>query len=444
MVDPNEKEKTTDVPAGAATIVPPTPQKADGEVVVVEKAGEEQVESEKEGEGKKDSPEKNSDGAPAEKTLPEATAAEKNSKVAPLSMSDALKAGKGMKLAAAAASTSLSDGEAAAAAAARAIVVAAATKPKSSSERLRLFHEKQEKEAQEYVKSKQAALAEFQREEQALEAEKLALPESSQPEDEIEELKVSDAERALLNFHWDVTPQLASPVPESVEGIPPTQLQGWLAVASQKYCIALHFDGNIHLLHSAFMIGEEVYACTAKGGIIGEQYVKFHYSEFCNPMKGLFDPAVFAGQADLVNKIPTTVDLLSATDPDSFLNGVPSLKEVHRSVASLTARPSSMILLSGELYFTLVTSFCMPAEEYGFKCGADHAVHHIRNVAIAEDRPERYDPFLYFLVATIQGFNPSKSELVEVPAEVITEEMRQQPRTPACALSGAQEGRCSE
>ena len=429
MVNNNEEEEITAISAG---VIPPTgdmageiPPPGDSAIVspqkqkaVVKDKEEEQVEPEK------------------EKTLPEAAAVEKNSNVAPLSMSDAIKAGVGMKAAAAAAAaalTSLSDSEAAAAAAAKAIVVAAAAEPESSSDRLRRFNEKQEEEAKEYVKLKQAALAEFQRKE-ALEAEKLALAQQvvqaqtdpSQPADEIEELKLSDAERALLNFNGDVTPHLASPVPESVEGIPPTQLQGWLATASQKYCIALYLNENIHLLHSAFMIGEEVYACTSKGGINGEQYVKFHYSEFCNPMKGLFDPAVFAGQADLVNKIPTTVDLLTATDPDSFLKGLPSLEEVHLSVASLTARPSSMILLSGELYFSLVTSFCIPAEEYGFRCGAVDAVHHIRNVAIAEDRPERYDPFLYFLVATTQGFNPSKSELVEVPTEVITEEMRQQ------------------
>ena len=76
-----------------------------------------------------------------------------------------------------------------------------------------------------------------------------------------------------------------------------------------------------------------------------------------------------------------------------------------------------MILLSGELYYSLVTAFGVPAEEYGFKCGMVEAISHIKSVANAEDMPERYNPFLYFLVASAQGLNPSKSVLAEVPAD---------------------------
>ena len=47
------------------------------------------------------------------------------------------------------------------------------------------------------------------------------------------------------------------------------------------------------------MIGTEVYACTSKGGINGENYVKFQQSEFMAPMVGLWDPAYFFGNADL-------------------------------------------------------------------------------------------------------------------------------------------------
>ena len=174
------------------------------------------------------------------------------------------------------------------------------------------------------------------------------------------------------------------------------------------------------------MIMTEVYACTSKGGINGEQYVRFNHSEFCLPMTGLSNSAYFAGNADLVIQIPTTLDLLAAEDMESFVTETPPLKEVHRQVASGTARPSSMILLSGELYYSLVSAFGVPAEEYGFKCGVLEALEHIKSVANTEDRPERYNPFLYFLVASAQGLNPSKSDLVEVPTDFIADGIMKQ------------------
>ena len=86
-----------------------------------------------------------------------------------------------------------------------------------------------------------------------------------------------------------------------------------------------------------------------------------------------------------------------------------------------------MILLSGELYYSLVSAFSVPAEEYGFKCGVFEALSHIKLVANAADSPERYDPFLYFLVASAQGLNPSKSDLVEVPPDFLVDgNMKQQ------------------
>ena len=134
------------------------------------------------------------------------------------------------------------------------------------------------------------------------------------------------AEQSLLNYHADDSSQLASPVSESAAGISLSQLQGLLAVASQKCCVALCLNDSLHLLHSAFMIGTEVYACTSKGGINGEHYVKFDQSEFYRPMTGLSDQAFFARNADLVIQIPTTFDLLAAETLKSFVVTTPPLK----------------------------------------------------------------------------------------------------------------------
>ena len=168
------------------------------------------------------------------------------------------------------------------------------------------------------------------------------------------------------------------------------------------------------------MIGSEVYACTSKGGINGENYVKFKQEEFMSPMVGLWDPVYFAGNADLARRIPTTMDLLAAADAPSFAM-IPPLHELHVQVANRAARPPSIILLSGELYHSLVSVVCVPGKNYGFKCGGFDALSHIKSVAKAEDCPERYDPLLYFLVATAQGLNPSKSGLVEVPSDFLAD-----------------------
>ena len=242
----------------------------------------------------------------------------------------------------------------------------------------------------------------------------------------LDELTLTVAEQSLLDYHADDSSQLVSPASESAAGISPAQLQGLLAVTSQKYCVALCLNNSLHLLHSAFMVGTEVCACTSKGGINGEQYVRFDQSEFCRPMAGLLNPAFFAGKADLVRQIPTTTDLLAAETLDSFIATTPTLNEVHLNVAGATARPASMILLSGELYYSLVSAFGVPAEEYGFKCEVLEALLHIKSVAKAEETPERYNSFMYFLVASAQGLNPSKSTLAEVPPDSAKEGIMKQ------------------
>ena len=94
----------------------------------------------------------------------------------------------------------------------------------------------------------------------------------------------------------------------------------------------------------------------------------------------------------------------------------PPLHEVHIQVVSQTARPPAIILLSGELYHSLVlvSAVCVSDEDYGFSYNGFDALSHIKLVAKVEGCPERYNPLLYFLVATAQGLNPSKSGLDEI------------------------------
>lgn len=79
-----------------------------------------------------------------------------------------------------------------------------------------------------------------------------------------------------------------------------------------------------------------------------------------------------------------------------------------------------MILLSGELHYSLVSAFGVPSEEYGFKFGGYEALSHLKTIFKATDCPKKYDPYLYFLVASAQGLNPNKNELDEVSSSFLS------------------------
>ena len=197
-----------------------------------------------------------------------------------------------------------------------------------------------------------------------------------EPKAAAQQLQLSAVERELLDYHAIVSRRLATPLPNSLAGISLFQIRGLLEVASQKNCLALYLLDSIHLLHSAFMIGTEVYACTSKGGINSDNYVKFKQSEFMSPMVGLSDPSYSSGNADLARRIPTTRDLLAAEDVSSFAQ-LHTLHEVHsQEVAIQTARPPAIILLSGELYHSQ-TSLCLDFQlavycQHGTLCKQNH------------------------------------------------------------------------
>ena len=90
-----------------------------------------------------------------------------------------------------------------------------------------------------------------------------------------------------------------------------------------------------------------------------------------------------------------------------------ALAEVTSQVASQTAIPPTIILLSGKVYHGLVTLVCVSGPKYGYCCSVFEVLKHIKSVAKEGDRPERYDPLVYFLVATAQGLSPTLSDLGE-------------------------------
>ena len=156
-----------------------------------------------------------------------------------------------------------------------------------------------------------------------------------------------------------------------------------------------------------------MYACISKGGVNGDAYVKFDISEFMTPMSGLTDLSTFPEKVDNPRHIPTTLDLLGTNDIPSFAS-LHALNEVPSDVASQTARPPTIILLSGEVYHGLVTSIYELGQDYGFCCGVLDALDYIQSVAKKDDQPERNNPLVYSLMAISQLHNPSIPDLFEI------------------------------
>ena len=91
----------------------------------------------------------------------------------------------------------------------------------------------------------------------------------------IPKIRLLADEQELVNYHTTVTLQLAIPASALPTGISLHQIRELLGDTSQKYCAALHFQDSIHILHSVFTMGLQVYACTSKGGVNGDAYIKF-------------------------------------------------------------------------------------------------------------------------------------------------------------------------
>ena len=119
-----------------------------------------------------------------------------------------------------------------------------------------------------------------------------------QPQDVGPKLQLLADEGKLVSYHAVVDCQLATLVPDSLTGISLLQIRGLLEGTAQKYCVALYFRDSIHMFHSVFTMGLQVYACTSKGGINGDTYVKFNRSEFMSPMPGLTDLSHFPDNVD--------------------------------------------------------------------------------------------------------------------------------------------------
>ena len=97
-----------------------------------------------------------------------------------------------------------------------------------------------------------------------------------------------------MNYYKVVVDHVVTPkIPKG--GFSSEDIMRQLDNRSQKYCIMMYYQEAIHLFHSAFMVGELVFACKSRTGIDGDCYAQFHISEFTDPMICLEDWNIFMG-----------------------------------------------------------------------------------------------------------------------------------------------------
>ena len=143
------------------------------------------------------------------------------------------------------------------------------------------------------------------------------------------------------------------------------------------------------------MVEDNFFDCTARSRI-SDTYVKFHVSEFTQPVSGLVNFSIFPAEPDSRDlHIPTVTNLFGNKDITSFAK-YPQIVDVPLGEVAKTARPSPIILLTGRVFHSLVTSMFVRINEYGYCCDPIDALNYIQSVA--SDRDARYNPFIYFLM----------------------------------------------
>lgn len=63
------------------------------------------------------------------------------------------------------------------------------------------------------------------------------------------------------------------------------KIQNIVEEPTEKYCMAFHHNGTIHLLHSVFMAGNSIFGCTSRGNV-DDRFAKFVLSHFINHIYG--------------------------------------------------------------------------------------------------------------------------------------------------------------
>ena len=176
------------------------------------------------------------------------------------------------------------------------------------------------------------------------------------------------------------------------QGFTEEHIRSFFDDPEQKYCVAIHFDEEIYLFHSVYIVVDEIFGCTARSGI-SDTYLWLVASEFTRPVDGLTNFSVFLAEGrHLICRI--SADPRSATRR-GHANGSPLpcyfvyWKSVSRfSYKGIRNQQRIQILLA-------------PLDPLNY-------IH-----LAAEDKDARYNPLIYFLIAAYQNLNPMMPDLYE-------------------------------
>ena len=160
-------------------------------------------------------------------------------------------------------------------------------------------------------------------------------------------MNLSAKELAFVNYYKASVDHVITPkIPK--EGFSSKEIMRQLENRSQKYCIMIYYQEAIHLFHSAFMVGELVFACKSRTGIDGDSYVQFHFSEFTNQMICLEDWDIFMGIDE--NKVfPSALELVKFKNRQDLLlfSEDNKLWEFPVEVAKKVSCPPAIMLVTG-------------------------------------------------------------------------------------------------
>ena len=232
---------------------------------------------------------------------------------------------------------------------------------------------------------------------------------------------LSAKELAFVNYYKVPVDHVVTPtIP--MEGFSSEYIKRQLNNRPQKYCIMMHYQGAIHLFHSAFMVDDFVFACESRTGIDGDTYTQFHISQFTEPMTSLQKWDIFKSTDDN-NVFPSAVKLVEFKSPQDLLSFSEDNKllDVPLEVAKKVPRPSAIMLVTGEVFYSMVAlygkSSYTPGEDQGYYFSIKEVLNYIRFATMTDNRIARFNPLVYFILAVHQHLNPAIPELTRVMME---------------------------